>query len=85
VESEIVEGVDEIIRDDSGDEYIEDTEYQFSDYSADGEFDAVEWLDGGQPRPDDGEEWYISYVTEGDIEFTNRQKADPGSITVTIE
>lgn len=81
---EIVDAPDDKIRDASGNTYTEDTDYQFVDYTADGELDAVEWIDG-QPNPDDDEEFYTTYYTEGDLYFSNRKKADPGSITVTVE
>jgi len=70
-----------IIRDDDGDVYQEDTEYITVDYTQDGEEDAIDW----QTNPasiSDGDEFYFTYFTEGDIKFRDRQKADPGTVLV---
>lgn len=67
------------IRDSDGDVYNEDTEYQLVDYTDDGEIDAIEWL----TKPStiaDGDEFYFPYITEGDIYFDEREKADPGQV-----
>lgn len=85
---EIVDAPNDKIVDASGDSFTEDTDYEFVDYNADGEDDAVSWIDPSSTSatsPDDGETYYLTYYTEGDLNFSNRQKADPGSISVTVQ
>jgi hypothetical protein len=78
---EIVETRGGVIRDASGDTYQEDTEYTLVDETRDGEDDGVFW----QQQPSslgNGEEFFITYLTEGDVRFGEREKADPGTINV---
>lgn len=70
-----------IIRDASGDLYNEDTEYVLTDCSCGGELSAIRWTENPSTL-DSGEEFYISYYTEGDVHFSDRAKADPGTIGV---
>lgn len=71
-----------LIRDDSGDVYNEDTEYETVDYTGDGEEDAIHWL-SNPASLNDGEEFYFTYFNEGDANFGSREKADPGTISVS--
>jgi len=80
---EIVETRSGIIRDSSGDTYQENTEYTLVDESRDGEDDGIFW----QQQPSslgNGEEFFVTYLTEGDVRFGEREKADPGTINVTV-
>jgi Uncharacterized homolog of phage Mu protein gp47 len=71
-----------IIRDFSGDTYNQDTEYTTIDYKPeDDEKDAIEWLTNPSTLNDD-EEFFFTYLTEGDVFLSNREKADPGTITI---
>lgn len=73
-----------IIRDESGNVYNQDTEYITIDYTGDGEKDAIDW----QTQPSslaDGDEFFFTYYTEGDIFFADREKADPGTIMVQAD
>jgi len=81
---EIVDAPDDVIEDETTATYTEDTEYEFADYSADGENDGVLWIDG-QTTPSGGEDFYLTYTSEGNRVFEVRQKADPGSVTVTTQ
>lgn len=83
-EYEIVETPGGIIRDGSGDTYNQDTEYETVDYSQDKEKDAIHWLTNPASL-DDGEEFYFTYINEGDINIETREKIDPGTINVTLE
>jgi len=81
-EYEIVETPGGIIRDSSGTLYNEDTEYKLVDKSRDGEDDGVYWTQNPSTLGN-SEEFFFTYITEGDINFGNREKADPGTITVS--
>jgi hypothetical protein len=81
---EIVESRSGMIRDASGDTYHENTDYELVDQTRDGEDDGVLW----QQRPSslgNGEEFFITYLTEGNISFATREKADPGTINVEVQ
>jgi len=80
-EYEIVETVSDTITDASGDTYTENVEYEIFDASGDNELDSIAWLE--QPATlASGEEFYLSYVTEGDLFVGDREKVAPGEITV---
>lgn len=72
-----------VIDDASGDTYDEDTEYETVDYTNDDENDAIHWLTNPTTL-NDGEEFYFTYLTEGDVFFGNREKGDPGTINVNV-
>jgi hypothetical protein len=81
---EIVETRSGMIRDASGDTYHEDTDYKLVDQTREGEDDGVFW----KQRPStlgNGEEFFITYLTEGDVSFAAREKADPGTINVEVQ
>jgi hypothetical protein len=78
---EIVETPGGILRDASNDLYNEDTEYILVDSTRDGEDDAV-YFTQNPSSLGAGEEFFFTYLTEGDILFGDREKADPGTISV---
>ena len=81
---EIVETPGGIIRDVSGELYNEDTEYVLADEDRDGEDDGVYW-ETNPSTLGDGEKFFITYLTEGDINFGDREKADPGDVTIEVQ
>lgn len=81
-EYEVVETIDGEIVDDSGDVYEEDIEYNIIDKDDDSENETISWISNPSTL-NDGEIFYLTYLTEGDINFGNREKADPGTISVT--
>jgi len=83
-EYEMVSSIGNTITDESGDTYVEDTDYVTFDADGDNEVDSIFWL-SDPATLDDGEEFYYSYVTEGDINIGDREKVDPGTITVSVE
>lgn len=62
--------------------YALNTDYNFVDVNADGEKDAIEWIDSGS-NPSDDTIFYVTYRTEGDLELTKQEKIDPSTVTVT--
>jgi len=80
-QQEIIETPAGEIRDASGDLYNEDTEYILVDGTRDGEDDAVYWTTNPATLGA-GEEFFVTYLTEGDLIFGDREKGDPGTITV---
>lgn len=80
---EIEETPDGIINDESGTTYQEDNlDYELIDYNNDDEDDAIKWL----TKPTNltnGERFYMTYLTEGDLHIENADKVDPGTINVT--
>lgn len=71
-----------IIRDFSGDVYDRGTEYETVDYKPqDDEKDAIEWLTNPSTLDSD-EEFFFTYFTEGDVIVSDRQKINPGTITI---
>lgn len=80
-ELEIVETPGGVIRAENSGPYNEDTEYIIKDRTRDKEKDSIVWT----TKPlSDGEEFYFTYNTEGDILFTNREKADAGTINAEV-
>jgi hypothetical protein len=78
-ELEIVETLSGIIRDSNGNTFEQDVAYETVDSTRDGEKDAIKWLSNPSNLNFD-EEFFFSYVTEGDVIFTQREKVDPGTI-----
>ena len=78
-EYEIVEAKENIIRDESGNEYEEGVDYQLYDATGDNEDDSILWFDKPATLAD-GETFYFSYVSEGDIFIDDRQKVSPGEV-----
>jgi hypothetical protein len=83
-EYEMVSSIGNTITDESGDTYVEETDYVTYDADGDNEVDSIRWL-SDPATLDDGEEFYYSYVTEGDINIGDREKVDPGTIRVSVE
>ncbi len=69
------------ISDTNGTVYEEDISYDVIDLDREGEDDAIYWTTNPATLGD-GEEFFFTYFTEGDKFFGNREKADPGTITV---
>lgn len=78
-EYEIVEAKENIIRDESGNTYDEGTDYILFDATGDNEDDSIFWLENPATLSD-GETFYFSYVSEGDIFIDDREKISPGDI-----
>lgn len=78
---EIVESKDDSIRDESGDVYEEGVDYILYDTTGDNEDDSILWLNKPSTLSD-GETFYFSYVSEGDIFIEDRAKVSPGTISV---
>ena len=78
-EYEIVEAKENTIKDASGDEYEEGVDYQLYDATGDNEDDSILWFDKPSTL-NDGETFYFSYVSEGDIFIDDRQKVSPGEV-----
>jgi len=81
-EYEIVETPKGEITDASGDTYEQDVDYDIIDVTQDDENDAISWITNPASLGD-GEQFFFTYFNEGDINFGNREKADPGTISVT--
>jgi len=81
-EYEVVETPGGEIRDASGDVYEQDVDYNVVDLTQDNENDAISWI-SNPATLGDGEQFFFSYFNEGDINFGNREKADPGTLSVT--
>jgi len=69
--------------DDSGDAYENGTDYDETDDDGDGEQDAIDFSVGGG-TPDDGEAFDVEYEVPDDIPVGDREKAEPGAVTVTV-
>ena len=80
-EYEIVEPKENTITDASGDEYVEGTEYDLFDATGDNETDSIIWLTNPATLAD-GEEFYLSYTTEGDLFVDDREKVEPGDVVI---
>jgi hypothetical protein len=83
-EYEIVETPGGIIRDASNDLYNEDTEYVLVDGDRDEEDDGVYWTQNPSTL-NDSEEFFVTYLTESDLFFGDREKADPGTLNATAD
>jgi hypothetical protein len=71
------------VDDASGDAYVNGTDYDEVDDSGDGKQDGIDWSVGGS-SPDDGEDFEVDYEVPDDIAIGDREKAEPGSVTVTV-
>jgi len=82
-ELEVVAVPEDIIRIGSGATFNKGTDFEIVDINQDGADDAILWND-----PDlniqDGEQFFLTYLTPGDINFENREKADPGTLSVNV-
>jgi hypothetical protein len=83
-DNDVVESVDEIIRDETGDLYDEGNDFSVVSYNlTTNEDDAIEW--NNKPSGlSDGELFFFSYVSEGDISISNREKISAGSIDIEV-
>lgn len=66
--------------------FTEDTDYQEWNSSAGSTatpHDSIDWSLAGTD-PDDGTTFYVDYLTPNDISVQPREKAEPGSINVTL-
>lgn len=81
---EVTETTSGQIRDKTGDTYEQDVDYDIVDYTEDREKDSIEWLSNPSTLKN-GEEFFITYLTEGDVAADSREKIDPGSINFTVE
>ncbi len=80
-EYKIVESKSSTITDASGDTYEEDTDYMIFDATGDNETDSIFWFE--QPATlSAGEEFYFSYVTEGNLFVGDREKVTGGDVTI---
>jgi hypothetical protein len=77
---EVVETPGGEIRDASGDVYEQDVEYEIIDYDEDDENEIIHWLTNPATLSD-GEEFFTTYLTEGDIIVDSREKIDPSGRT----
>jgi len=81
-EYDIVSSPQNEVTDSDGDTYSENTDYTIVDYTDVAEDDSIEWTT--QPSTiSQGDEFYFSYITEGNINVEDREKIDPGQITFT--
>lgn len=71
------------VEDDSGDAYINGTDYEELDGNSDGNQDSIDWSIGGS-NPDDSEDFFLDYEVDHDIEFGSREKPVPGSVSITV-
>ena len=62
--------------------YELNTDFNFVDINADGEKDGIYWIDGGD-NPSDGTPFFVTYQSEGDLELTEQEKIDAGTVTIT--
>lgn len=82
-EQDVVGTVDGQILDATGDVYDQGVSYELTDCSCDSEISAIIWTDI-TVTPDDDEEFYFSYLTDGTIPVENREKIDPGTININV-
>lgn len=81
-EYEVVETPSGEINDESGNTYEQDVDYDIVDVTEDTENESISWLSEPSGLAD-GDEFYLTYLNEGDVAMDNREKADPGTITVS--
>lgn len=80
---DIIELPTDTITDESGDTYTESTDFDIVSYEQNNaEFDAIEWTNNPTSITD-GEEFYLTYINQGDRFFGKREKAAPGTITAS--
>ena len=63
--------------------FVEGTDYELVDTTEDGNFDSIDWGIGGD-EPDDGTDFFVDYISSGNVSFAGREKAIAGSIVVTV-
>lgn len=68
------------IRDESGDIYTVNNDYEFIDIDGDGNFERIKWLDASN-TPDDGEEFTVYFPIQSDTIVTLAELADPSGVT----
>ena len=86
LEYEVVETPKGEIKDESGNVYEQDVDYDFADYDANGnnQREVLYWFDN-PTSISGGDEFYVTYNTEGDLNVGNREKVDPKRIDVSVE
>jgi hypothetical protein len=82
-EYDITQLTNEDVRDSDGNVLVEGTDFELASFAQrNAEFDAINFLQ--QPGElTDGEEFYVSYISQGDEHIGEREKADAGQITAT--
>jgi len=82
-EEDIIESFEDTIVDEDGDVYDEGVEYEITSYQKESNVaDAIEW--SSKPSTiSDGDEFYLTYISDGDISFSTREKATVGTIDIT--
>jgi len=81
---EVVATPEKLIRIGSGSTFEEEVDYDIIDLDEDGSDDTILW-DNPSVFIQDGEQFFLTYVTRGDIPFDNREKADPGTLSVQVK
>lgn len=86
LEYEVIETPAGEITDITGDVYEQDVAYDFVDYNSDDENDTLSFFSNPSTLVD-AEEFYVTYITEGDVIIESREKADPSTdrIKVSVE
>jgi hypothetical protein len=80
---DIVELPTDNITDESGDTYVDGTDFEIVSYGQNNvEFDAIEWTTNPSSISD-GEEFYVTYINQGDRFFGKREKVAPGTLTAS--
>ena len=63
--------------------FIEGTDYALVDTTEDDSFDSIDWSIGGD-NPDDGTDFFVDYISSGNVSFEGREKAIAGQIIVQV-
>ncbi|EMA47985.1 baseplate J/gp47 family protein [Halococcus saccharolyticus] len=64
--------------------FVAGTDYTTTDTTGDGAIDTIDWSIGGS-NPDNGTTFTVDYTVADDVVIAQREVADPGNITVTVE
>jgi hypothetical protein len=83
-ELEVVATPEKLIRIGSNSSFEEGVDYDIIDLDEDGSDDTILWDNPGV-LIQDGEQFFLTYVTRGDIPLGNREKADPGTLSVQVK
>jgi len=83
LEHEVTETPFGEIRDIGGTLYEEDVDYNIVDYSNDNEDDTINFL-SNPTNMLNGKEFYVTYITEGDVFTDLREKVDPSTNNITV-
>jgi len=83
LEYEVIETPSGEIADINGTIYEQDVDYDFVDYNADDERDTISFFTNPSTLVD-GEEFYVSYFTEGDVNIESREKASPSTNRIDV-